>query len=511
MSSDGRASQLWAALRRSLGRIWLRLLLVNVVVVLVPLFGLEFARIFERRLLHSLEQNMNDQAAVVRALLASDLARGIALGDPRHAELLRLAARDTRTRVRVLGPQAEVLADSHGAGAPEGPEPAPPHYWGSDMTSARQERSVRRWAGGTSWPEVGKRQEVVAALSGRSATQTRLAHRPHAVYLFSALPVWTGSSVIGAVYVTRSTSPVLVDLYRVRAGLFKLLAATLCLSVSVTLLLALSISRPLTLLSRAAKRIAAGERSAPLPEFGTLEIRELSQSFRAMTQQLEQRLAYIGELSADVAHEFKSPLTSIRGAAELLAEGAYAEPEARERFLNNILLDTDRLDRLVSRLLLLSRIEASAEEMTLVDLRALLERCVRRAAARGGVELGYGAKLAWVRGREADLETAVVNLLDNAQRYSPPSAAVRLDVCDEAHGVRVSITDRGPGVPEARRDKIWARFFTTDAERGGTGLGLAIVESVARAHGGRAGYSPAEAGGSCFWIWLPAADRHVLP
>lgn len=497
---------MWAGVRRGLGRIWLRLLLVNVVVVLVPLFGLEFARIFERRMLHALEQNMNDQAAIVRALLVTDLAQSVPLEDARHAQVLRAAAKDTRTRVRVLGAHGEVLADSHAAGVPEGPEPPPPRYFGSSVDSARKERSMSRWESALSWPEIARRQEVLAALSGNAATQTRLAHKPHAVFLFTALPVWSSGAVIGAVYITRSTAPVLVDLYRVRAGLFKLLAATLCLSVSVTLLLALSISRPLTLLSRAAKRIASGERSAPLPEFGTVEIRELSQSFRTMTEELEQRLADISELSADVAHELKSPLTSIRGAAELLSEGAHADPEARDRFLRNILLDTDRLDRLVSRLLLLSRIEASAEEMTLVDLRGLLERCARRARERAAVALSYEASQTWVRGREADLETAVMNLLDNAQRYTPPSAAVELSVRDEPPGVCIAIRDRGPGVPEARRDKIWARFYTTDAERGGTGLGLAIVESVARAHGGRAAYSPADGGGSSFSISLPSAS-----
>ena len=404
----------------------------------------------------------------MRAVLLGDLQQGIALSDPRHTQLLRTAAKDTRTRVRVLGAQGELLCDSHGAGVPEGPEPAPPRYFGTGL-SARHERSARRALDAEAWPELPQRREVRAALGGTPATQTRVARTPHAVFLFTALPVSANGSVAAVVYVTRSTAPVLLDLYRVRSGLFKLLAATLCLSVGVTLLLALSISRPLTLLSRAAKRVAAGERSAPLPQFGTLEIRELSQSFRTMTEELKQRLTYISELSADVAHEFKSPLTSIRGAAELLADGAYSDPEARERILHNILLDTARLDRLVSRLLLLSRIEASAEEMTLVDLRGLLDKTARRARERGAVELSYAASHTWVRGREADLETALVNLLDNAQRYSPPTAAVKLSAREEAGGLCIAVEDLGPGVPEARRDKIWARFYTTDAESGGTG------------------------------------------
>ena len=82
---------------------------------------------------------------------------------------------------------------------------------------------------------------------------------------------------------------------------------------------------------------------------------------------------------------------------------------------------------------------------------------------------------------------------------------------DEHAGLRVAIRDRGPGIPDGRREKIWARFYTTDAESGGTGLGLAIVESVTRAHGGRAAYTAVDAGGSCFWIWLPSASRSKHP
>jgi two-component system sensor histidine kinase ChvG len=350
---------------------------------------------------------------------------------------------------------------------------------------------------------------VKKALTGDDATQTRIAHRPKAVFLFSATPVFRSlpdgkRAVAGAVYVTRSTTPVLVELYRIRSGLLKVLAVALCLSIGTTLLLAFSISRPLTRLSKAAKRIAAGERGVALTVTGSGEIRELSESFKTMTEKLDQRLVYISDFSADVAHEFKSPLTSIRGAAELLAEGAHAEPEARERFLKNILLDSERLDRLVSRLLVLSRIEASAEDMTVVDLRALLDRLAGRARERGPVELSHSSKRSWVRGRESDLETALGNLIENAQRYSPAGRAVRIFCEDSSGGIRVSVCDEGPGIPEARRSKVFERFYTTDADAGGTGLGLAIVDSVALAHGGRITFETEVGTGSRFHLWLPA-------
>jgi two-component system, OmpR family, sensor histidine kinase ChvG len=507
------APRLLARLGARLGRIWVRLLLVNVVVVLVPVAGLEFARIYEKQLLYALEHNMNDQAALTRAVLEDGLRRGIALDDSRHRDVLHEAAKSTRMRVRVIGTDGAVLADSHGEGAPEGPEPEPPRLLPLPPRGAYSESREAKLVessspGATEWPRVADRREVKSALAGGDATQTRIARHPKAVFLFSATPVFRtlpegGRAVAGAVYVTRSTTPVLLELYRIRSGLFRVLAVALALSIGTTLLLALSISKPLARLSKAAKRIAAGERGVPLPGLGSGEIRELSESFRTMTEKLDQRLAYISEFSADVAHEFKSPLTSIRGAAELLAEGAHSDAEARERFLKNILLDSERLDRLVSRLLLLSRIEASADEMTLVDLRALLDRLARRAGERGPVELAYTSKHSWVRGRESDLETALGNLVENAQRYSPPDRAVRVVCEDVDRGTRVSVCDEGPGIPEARRGKVFERFYTTDAERGGTGLGLAIVDSVARAHGGRLTLETEVGAGSRFSFWLP--------
>lgn len=522
-------------LRLRLGRIWLRLLLVNVTVVLVPVAGLEFARIYERQLLSALERDMNDQAALARALLEADLRDGVKLGHLRHRGILQQAATRTRTRIRVLDPSGTVLTDSHRFGPPEGPEPEPPKVFRSYAVSRRDVPDIE--PGAAPWPSIPQRSEVRAALSGKDAAQTRLARRPRAVFLFAATPVYgpavdgSAAPIAGAVYVTRSTLPVLQELYRIRSGLFKVLTLALGLSVGVTLLLALSISRPLSRLSRAAKRVAAGERDVALPVGGSGEIRELAHSFKTMKDELDSRLAYISEFSADVAHEFKSPLTSIRGAAELLAEGAHEDPEARERFLANILLDTERLDRLVSRLLLLSRIESRVEGMTLLDLQSLLQRVVARmnaqtesdGAALPRVELRYAAQHTWLRGREEDLVTAVTNLIDNARRYSPPGGVVVVQAHDVApsakreqvlppgareratfpHGIVVSVCDSGPGIPEARQAKVFDRFYTTDGERGGTGLGLAIVDTVARAHGGRVTLESSPAQGTRFHIWLP--------
>ncbi|MDI3289131.1 ATP-binding protein [Polyangium sp. 15x6] len=467
-----------------LGRIRVRLLVVNLLVLFVPAIGLEFARIHERELLDALERDMSNQAILVRSLVEQNLGAGRALGDPEHEKILATAAKRTRTRIRLVDKAGEVVADSHADGPPEGPEPPPPLRlprardvrWALDMRSAEK------------WPLVAERFEVRSALAGTKATRTRVRDRDPGVILFLAEPIRAGGVVTGVVYVARSTQPVLFELYRIRSGLGRVLAVALLGTGLVTLVLAWSISRPLGRLSRAAKRIAAGERDVVVPIGGGGEIRELGESFASMKERLDARMRYISEFAADVAHEFKSPLTSIRGAAELLGEGAHDDPEARVRFLRNIELDVERLDRLVSRLLQLSRIEASAEPMRVCDLEALALAAKERASGPDQpVILEFLASKKDVFCRPVDVDTALGNLLDNAVRFSPPGEPVRLRVeggPPEAV-IRFAVEDRGPGVPPAILPRIFDRFFTTDADRDGTGLGLAIVKSVAEAHGGR--------------------------
>jgi len=145
-----------------------------------------------------------------------------------------------------------------------------------------------------------------------------------------------------------------------------------------------------------------------------------------------------------------------------------------------------RLDRLVSRLLELSRIEASSEAMMLVDLEALLLRVAERASGPAHeVKLDYQAGARILRAREADLETAFLNLLDNAVRFSPEGKAVTITARGDAPFVEVLVRDEGPGISPKNLPKVFDRFFTTDSDRNGTGLGLSIVKAVIEAHGGK--------------------------
>jgi two-component system sensor histidine kinase ChvG len=464
------------------GRVGVRLLVVNLVVLLVPVVGLEFARLYEHQLLASLERDMRNQAAVVREHVEAAVADGedFTVVAAREEIVLERAARSTRTRIRLLDRDGKPIADSHRAGPPEGEEAAPPSVIPDIGSGAR-----RAWADdGPKWPDIPDRPEVRQARVGTPSTTTRIRGREPAVLLFLTEPIRHAGGVSGVVYVTRSTQPVLVELYRIRTGLLQLLGVALAITAGVTLALAWSITRPLVRLSGAARRVAGGELSVSIPVTGSGEIRELGEAFASMKERLIERLRFASEFTADVAHELKSPLTSIRGAAELLGEGAFEDPEARTRFLKNIELDVARLDRLVTRLLLLGRIEASQKPMEPVDLGELA-RCVAERCSQPDRPVKVEARHDLVvTGRADDLETALANLVENAVRHSPAGAAVHVTVERRGAGAVVRVVDRGPGISEPNREKIFERFFTTEGERGGTGLGLAIARSVALAHGG---------------------------
>ena len=499
---------------RRIGRIGTRLLVVNLAVLLVPIAGLEFARIHERQLNESLERDMKNQAALVRSLVEEDFSRDVPLSDPSHAAILRMAARTTRTRIRLLDKEGAVVVDSHEYGPPEGPEPPPPHLLPRPITTSR--RSARSPIVSLSspdsadptdlptWTSLPQRPEVREALAGTTATYTRIRSRDPGVFFFVAEPIRGPEGIVGAVYAARSTRPVMVELYRIRSGLIRVLLIASCFTAAISLLLAYSISRPLLRLSRAAKRVTAGEPGVTIPVGGSGEIAELGESFARMKERLDARMRYISEFAADVAHEFKSPLTSIRGAAELLGEGAADEPDARARFLRNIELDVARLDRLVSRLLELSRIEASSQPLSPVDVPALLSRVTDRASGPDQpIEVRYRSGMRWIRARESDLETALLNLLDNAVRFSPPGAPVVVEVDDDTDALRIAVRDSGPGISPANLARVFDRFFTTDADKDGTGLGLSIAKAVIDSHGGRIHVDSAPGQGATFTVTLP--------
>jgi two-component system phosphate regulon sensor histidine kinase PhoR len=217
---------------------------------------------------------------------------------------------------------------------------------------------------------------------------------------------------------------------------------------------------------------------------------------------------------ANVSHELRTPLTAIRGFAETLRTSE-VPPEQRRQFLDVILRHADRLTALIEDLLELSRIEGGTRELVLepTDVAALARGLIqdlkpRLDAKRLRGELRAEPVPRALADRRA-LEQVLLNLLDNAIKYSEPGGRIELIVSDSPTGVRIDVTDTGIGIPEADRARIFERFYRVEKARsrdlGGTGLGLAIVKHLVQAQDGEVSVSSREGQGSTFTVRLPAA------
>jgi signal transduction histidine kinase len=255
-------------------------------------------------------------------------------------------------------------------------------------------------------------------------------------------------------------------------------------------------TRRLERLQQRVDALGGGDLKARVDIEGRDEVADLARSFNRAAERIERLVGAQRSMLAGASHELRSPLARIRVAAELLGESAPAE--LREQLGR----DVEELDELVAELLTASRLQAlpGPERAEEVDLLALLaEEGARAAAEVEGTPVH-------VRGDRRLLRRMARNLLENAHRYGGGSA-VEASVVPEGRWAVLRVEDRGPGVPEAERERIFEPFYRPagwrEGPEGGVGLGLALVRQIARHHGGDARCLPREGGGSCFEVRLP--------
>ncbi len=277
-------------------------------------------------------------------------------------------------------------------------------------------------------------------------------------------------------------------------------------------LLARRVLGPLDRMAKHAERLTAEKLGERLPvENPEDELGHLARVFNLSLARIEESFTQLRRFTADASHELRTPLTAIRTVGEV----ALQEPQNADRFreaIGSMLEEVDRLSRLVGSLLVLSRADAGAvlrrEEMRLIDLvkesASLIEVLADEKSQRIEVH-GDAALTAEVDG--LILRQALLNLLDNAIKYSPRGTLVLAEVRGDGGDAIIEVTDRGPGIPEAHRSRVFERFYRVDAarsrEEGGTGLGLSITLWAVEAHGGRIELLSEEGKGSSFRIVLP--------
>lgn len=279
------------------------------------------------------------------------------------------------------------------------------------------------------------------------------------------------------------------------------LALATVLTLTIGLVLVRTLTGPIEDLVKLAQAIGNGGRAAIVapPRQGTEEVARLTESLMALATRLVDRNDYLAGFAAHVSHELKSPLTAIRGAAELLRDNQMS-PVERQRFLDQIISESGRLARLLDRLRELARAEG-AQPVGTTSLAGLLP-ALRSRSARLDLHVTGGADLVMPLAEET--ATIVFGyLIDNSAEHG--ARRVTLDVAIRGDALSAIVADDGPGVSAGNRDRVFEPFFTTRREGGGTGLGLGIVRALLGASGGTITLLPDAPGqGARFEIRLPA-------
>jgi len=491
-----------------------RILALNVLVLAIPVFGLLHLEQYRQSLIASEIDSLRIQAQTFALTLGSTAVVGTPVGEERlmvemTRQLMRVLLTGTGVRARIFDRTGALVADSFVLIGPGG------HVQVVELPALHGEGvlgTLERWydrladslTENSELPPYREArnqvasdyEEVERALFGDTLGMARVDPSGRLV-LSVAVPVQRYRQVLGALMMSKDGAEVEAAVRDRRLDVLLVFAVALGVTILLSLYLAGTIARPIRRLAAAAERVRHGKgRTFEIPDFSRRgdEIGELSAALREMTAALWARLDAIERFAADVAHEIKNPLSSLRSAVETVAR--VDDPEQQRRLMSIILDDVQRLDRLISDISNASRLDAelSRAESGPVDLARLLETLAEAEAATarpGGARLriDYDPKDDLiVPGMEDRLGQVLRNLVSNAMTFSPADGEVVLAAAREGNWVVLTVSDQGPGIPETKLNAIFDRFYTErpSGEKFGThsGLGLSISKQIVEAHGG---------------------------
>ena len=438
-------------------------------------------------------------------LMASIIEQAATVGEPAPAMdaayandiVLQLLANPRGQRARLFDAQGNVVADSD---------------WVLDRVEMKilpPARSRADQAGGLKLdlqmpkpekptPESARRAldaELRRALRGEHVSGLRRTGGGDRVVSVS-IPIQHVQAVLGVL--TLEARDVDEIIARERMALIPFILIAVAVTLISSLLLNRLIAQPVRRLARAADRVRqARARAISLPDLADRddELGDLTRSLEDMTHALSERMDAIESFAADVAHEIRNPLTSLRSAVETLE--LVKDPAARDRLLGILKNDVQRLDRLVTDISNASRLDAelSRDQPKLVDLErlifdvvALYDATLKPGDVRVRFQSAGGMEPVRVMGREGPLGQIFRNLIDNARSFSPPGDEVTVSLYRLKDEVLATVSDNGPGIPPENLETIFERFYTSRpkgaAFGGNSGLGLSIARQIAEAHGG---------------------------
>jgi two-component system, OmpR family, sensor histidine kinase ChvG len=494
-----------------------RIIAVNVLPLALLAVGFLYLGRFESSLIGQQTESLHTQGEI----FAAALSEGAVLDSTDEGEILlpdlarqmmRRLVEPTRTRARLFDVNGKQIADSRmlrGPGdAVQVMELPPTEHKGLlgrltdliydgvvELVPSRHKHPAYRES------DTGNAQdysEAMRALRGESGSAVRSDPQTGGLVISVAVPVQRYKQVLGAVMLSNANGEIEEELRTVRLELLRIFGVALLVTVLLSVYLAGTIARPIRRLADAAERARGRGARVEIPDLAGRgdEIGELSRSLREMTDTLWLRMSAIESFAADVAHEIKNPLSSLRSAVETAAR--IDDPVKRRRLMTIIQDDVERLDRLISDISDASRLDAelSRLEVSPTDIGAMLRALVdmhETTRAEGAPHLSLdiagpeGALV--VSGIETRLSQVFINVVANAVSFSPPDGEIRIHAGLDGRAVLVSVEDHGPGIPEDKLTAIFDRFYSERpaGEKFGThsGLGLSISRQIVDAHRGR--------------------------
>jgi two-component system sensor histidine kinase ChvG len=456
----------------------------------------------------------------------------------RVAPVLRRLISPTRTRARIYDRDANLLLDSrHLYSRGQILRYAlPPVEEEEPGILERLEKTVFDFFRGTDLPIYREQPggngaafpEVMNALTGSPSTIVRVSEQGEQI-VSVAVPIQRFRGVLGVLMLSTEGGDIDKIVAAERKAILRVFGVAALVTVILSMLLASTIANPLRRLSAAAVRVRRGVKSREeIPDFSDRqdEIGNLSIAVRDMTNALYARIEAIESFAADVSHELKNPLTSLRSAVETLPLAKSAE--SRERLMDVIQHDVRRLDRLITDISDASRLDAelAREDAERVDMKKLVGDLVSVSQEAGRqkrkmtidfkvAKLPQGVKGYYVNGHDLRLGQVITNLIENARSFVPEEGGhINVSLAREGKFIIITIDDNGPGIRADSIDRIFERFYTdrpsSEAFGQNSGLGLSISRQIAEAHGGSLtaenipGAKPGAMKGARFVMTLPA-------
>jgi two-component system phosphate regulon sensor histidine kinase PhoR len=360
-----------------------------------------------------------------------------------------------------------------------------------------------------------KRPEISKALTGKDGSVTRFSDTLKMSMLYVAIPYYESSEIDGVV---RTAIPLVSvdELFEEFHQKFLVLMVIILIVVSiVSIRIFHKIRRSMLEITDKANLFAQGDFAATIPDYEIREVAELSMALNHMAKQLNRLENLRQDFVANVSHELKTPVATIKGYVETLLDGSQHDPEDIENFLRIILKQNNRLAAIIDDLLTLSRLESApaTQLLELVEhdacdvLQSSADICQARANAKGIMINVTCESPISIRIDYSLMTQAMVNLLDNAIKYSYANTQITFSAEVEDNQVLICVCDQGPGIPEEHLPRLFERFYRVDKSRsrrvGGTGLGLAIVKHIVQVHKGNIEVVNNPGAGCCFIITLP--------